>query len=131
MCNIYIYYSVKSYNNENPEITLKGDIVKATGHNFLIRDVEGYEHIIPMTNTIAIVYDGDYTGSYNNLKPVYIYYSDRAYNNSRPEIEFKGVVKSINEHNIMVSGEQGLTHIVSTFPVFAFVHEGGTHYEIK
>jgi hypothetical protein len=131
MCNIYIYYSVKSYNNEEPDITLKGDIIKATGHNFVIRDNEGYEHVISMNNVTSIVYDGDYTGSYYTLKPVYVYYSQKAYDSSSPEIEFNGLVKSVNEHNIMVSGEQGLTHIISTIPVIAFVHEGGTHYEIR
>lgn len=131
MCNIYIYYSVKSYNNEDPDVTLRGDIVKATGHNLVIKDEEGYEQIIPMSNIISVVYDGDYTGNYYMPKPVYIYYSEKAYNNSRPEIEFNGTVKAINEHSIMVAGEQGLTHIVSTFPVIAFVHEGGTNYEIK
>lgn len=132
MCNIYIYNSVGSYNNSNPEVTLKGDIVKTTGHNLVVRDHEGYEHIIPMTNVVSVVYDGDYTGSYHSgLLPIYIYYSERAYNNSRPEIEFNGAVKAINEHNIIVAGEEGLTHIVSTFPVIAFVHKGGTHYEIK
>lgn len=131
MCNIYLYYSVKSYNNENPEVTLKGDIVKATGNNLAIRDNEGYEHIIPMSRLTAAVYDGDYSGSYYMPKPIYIYYSEKAYNNSRPEIEFNGTVKAINEHNILVAGEQGLTHIISTFPIVSFVHDGGTHYEIK
>lgn len=131
MCNIYIYNSIRSYNDSNPEVTLRGDIIKVTGHNLIVKDHEGYEHIIPMTNVVSIVYDGDYSGGYHTLKPVYIYYSEKAYNSSSPEIEFNGVVKAINEHNIIVSGEEGLTHIVSTFPVIAFVHEGGTHYEIK
>jgi hypothetical protein len=131
MCNIYIYYSVKSYNNENPEVSLRGDIIKATGHNLVIKDEEGYEHVISMNNIVAAVYDGGYTSSYYTQKPVYIYYSEKAYNNSNPEIEFNGEVKAINEHNIMVAGEQGLTHLVSTFPIIAFVHEGGTHYEIR
>lgn len=131
MSNIYIYNSIRNYNDSNPDVTLIGDIIKATGHNLVLRDNEGYEHIIPMSNVISVVYDGDYTGDYHTLKPIYVYYSERAYNNSKPEIEFNGVVKAINEHNIIVSGEEGLTHIVSTFPVVAFVHEGGTHYEIK
>lgn len=131
MCNIYLYYSVKSYNNEKPEVTLMGEIVKSTGNNLVVRDGEGYEHIIPMYKLVAAVYDGDYSGSYYNHKPVYVYYSEKAYNNSKPEIVFNGTVKAINEHNILVAGEQGLTHIVSTFPMVAFVHEGGTHYEIK
>jgi hypothetical protein len=131
MCNIYIYYSVKGYNNGDPEVTLRGDIVKSTGHNLAIRDEEGYEHVIPMAKIVAVVYDGGYTSSYYTLKPIYIYYSERAYNNSRPEIEFNGEVKAINEHNILVAGEEGLTHIVSTFPIISFVHSGGTHYEIR
>lgn len=131
MCNIYLYYSVKSYNNEDPEITLRGDIVKATGNNLIIRDNEGYEHVIPMYKLIAAAYDGDFSGSCYMTKPIYIYYSEKAYNNSRPEIQFNGTVKSINEHNILVAGEEGITHLVSTFPIVAFVHEGGTYYEIK
>jgi hypothetical protein len=131
MCNIYIYYSVKAYNNGSPEVTLKGDILKTTGHNVVITDNEGYEHVISMFKIVAIVHDRDYSVEYSTPKPISIYYSEKAYNNSRPEIEFNGAVTAINEHNILVSGEQSLSHIVSTFPIVAFVHEGGTEYEIK
>ena len=131
MYNIYIYYSVKAYNNGSPEVTLKGEIIKATGHNVVIKDNNGYDHIIPMFKTIAIVHDRDYSVDYSTPKPISIYYSEKAYNNSKPEIEFSGTVTAINEHNILVSGEQSLSHIISTFQVVAFVHEGGIEYEIK
>jgi hypothetical protein len=131
MCNIYFYYSIKSYNNADPDITLRGEIIKTTGHNLIIRDSDGYEQIIPMYNIVAIVYDGNYIETSYELKPVYVYYSAKAYDHSKPEIEFNGKVQAINENNIIVTGEQGLIHIISTFPIVAFVHEGGTHYEIK
>lgn len=124
---IYIYKTYNEWFDDKPTETLEGE-VSSTYNGIVvidtIYDYKKYRQIISFKNNFAIIYKLPY-GFLSYPKEINIYSNINSWQNSKPEISFKGEVcesECSDSHFVFIT-EDGFKQYISLDGIYAVTYE--------
>lgn len=124
---IYIYKTYNEWFNDKPTEILEGDVNSIYNGTLVVDtviDYKNYRQIFSMKNNFAIIYKLSY-GFLSYPKEINVYSTIDSWQNSNPEISFKGEVcedESADSHLVFIT-EDGFKQCISIDGIYAVTYE--------
>lgn len=124
---IYIYKTYDEWFNDKPTEVLEGEVNSIYNGVLVIDtviDCKSYSQILSMKNNFAIVYKLPY-GFLSYAKEINIYSNINSWQNSTPEISFKGEIctSECSDSRVVFITEDGFKQYISLDGIYAVTYE--------
>lgn len=124
---IFIYKTYEEWFEDKPTEILEGEVNSIYNGSLVINtvnDYKSYRQIFSLKNNFAIIYKLPY-GFLSYAKEINIYSNIKSWQNSTPEISFKGEVceSECGDSHFVFINEDGFKHSISLDGIYAVTYE--------
>lgn len=125
--DIYVYKTYEEWFDDKPTETLDGEVNSVYNGVFVIDttiDYKSYRQMLSLKNNFAIIYKLPY-GFLSYAKEINVYLNITSWQNSEPEISFKGEVceDQCGDNHVVFITEDGFKQCISLDGIYAVTYE--------